>query len=201
MKDKPTNQLLKKDKLVHSKVYSSKGLMKLDPETEKRFDDQLPPVDGHVRDSIFINPYKKDVDIKDVFYHEDGSKRTCHVCAEAISDPVEQGYYKYPTGQEICCKCEPKMRLKRLEYRNRRIKDFIAQEKKLSRQEGIDSVYKAIDNHADKIVEQIEKQETLNAGDAVDLTSKALQISKVRQGLENIKLSIKQYLTNKESND
>ena len=29
MTDKPTNQVSKKDKLVHSKVYSSKGLMKL----------------------------------------------------------------------------------------------------------------------------------------------------------------------------
>ena len=29
MTDKPTNQVSKKDKLVYSKVYSSKGLMKL----------------------------------------------------------------------------------------------------------------------------------------------------------------------------
>ena len=41
MKDKPTNQVSKKDKLVYSKVYSSKGLMKLDKETEKRFDEQF----------------------------------------------------------------------------------------------------------------------------------------------------------------
>ena len=41
MTDKPTNQVSKKDKLVYSKVYSSKGLMKLDKETEKRFDEQF----------------------------------------------------------------------------------------------------------------------------------------------------------------
>ena len=59
----------------------------------------------------------------------------------------------------------------------------------------LEQIMSAIDSHAEKVIEQIEKQETLGAGDVADVTSKTLQISKVKQRLENIKLSITRELT------
>ena len=41
-----------------------------------------------------------------------------------------------------------------------------------------EEIEKAIDSHKDKIIETINKQDTLGVSDAVDLTSKAIQMEK-----------------------
>lgn len=54
----------------------------------------------------------------------------------------------------------------------------------------LDQIMSAIDTHANKVIEQIHNQDTLNAVSAVDITSQSLQVAKVQQGLDNIKKSV-----------
>ena len=59
-----------------------------------------------------------------------------------------------------------------------------------------EEIEKAIDRHKNKIIETINNQETLGVNDAIDVTSKAIQISKVEQANEVLKNSIKNELLN-----
>ena len=58
-----------------------------------------------------------------------------------------------------------------------------------------EQIEKAIDSHKEKIIEQINKQESLGISEAVDLTSKLIQIGKIEQANNALKDSIKKFLT------
>ena len=57
-----------------------------------------------------------------------------------------------------------------------------------------EEIENAIDSHKNKIIENINKQEGLGVSDAVDLTSRVIQIGKVDQANEALKNSIKFFL-------
>lgn len=57
----------------------------------------------------------------------------------------------------------------------------------------LEQIEKAIDSHSEKIIEHINKSE-LGAGEAIDLTSKLIQISKIKEGAVSLKLSIRNEL-------
>ena len=57
-----------------------------------------------------------------------------------------------------------------------------------------EEIEKAINSHKNKIIKTINQQESLGVSDAVDITSKAIQIAKVEQASEALKNSIKNEL-------